>query len=263
MPTRTDNPLVVQSDHTLLLEVDHALAETCRQAILPFTDLLKSPDHVHTYRITPFTLWNASASGFQAEEVLKRLARFSRYPLPLNLVHEIETQMGRYGQVELLPGPTPAQIVLSVPDQRSAIDVFQNPRLVKFMEASVNGDPFRRRISSALRGEIKVALTEIGYPARDLVGFEDGEKLSFELLDVTRSGQPFTIRGYQSASIDAFYQDGRPEGGQGVVVLPCGAGKTIVGLGSDGESGIEDADPGDEHRRGEAVGSRDPGAHHA
>ncbi len=232
MPTRSDNPLVVQSDHTLLLEVDHEAAEACRQAILPFTDLLKSPEHVHTYRITPFSLWNASASGFTAPEVLKRLARFSRYPLPLNLVHEIETQMGRYGKVELLPGPSSDQIVLSVPDQRSATDVFQNPTLARFLDGSANGDPFCRRVSAGLRGEIKVALTEIGYPARDLVGFEDGEALEFQLRESTRSGADFTIRGYQTESIDAFYQNGRPEGGQGVVVLPCGAGKTIVGLGA-------------------------------
>jgi DNA excision repair protein ERCC-3 len=232
MPTRTDNPLVVQSDHTLLLEVDHALAEDCRQAILPFADLLKSPEHVHTYRVSPFSLWNASASGLDAPQVLKRLARFSRYPLPLNLVHEIETQMGRYGKVELLPGETGAHIVLSVPDARCATDVFTDPRLQRFLDGSANGDPLRRRISSALRGEIKVALTQIGYPARDLVGFEEGAALDLELRETTRSGLAFTIRGYQSESIEAFYQGGRPEGGQGVVVLPCGAGKTIVGLGA-------------------------------
>jgi DNA excision repair protein ERCC-3 len=116
---RTDNPLVVQSDHTLLLEVDHALAEAARQAVLPFTDLLKAPEHVHTYRITPFSLWNASASGMTATDVLSRLERFSRYPLPHNLILEIETQMGRFGKVELIPGANRSEILLTVGDDGS------------------------------------------------------------------------------------------------------------------------------------------------
>lgn len=232
LATRTDNPLIVQSDHTLLLEVDHSLAESCRQAILPFTDLLKSPEHVHTYRVTPFSLWNASASGLRAAEVVARLAQFSRYALPPNLVHEIETQMGRYGKVELLPGENSGEILLSVPDTRSATDVFENPTIARYLLAKMNGEARRRRVSSGHRGEIKIALTEIGYPARDLVGFEEGERLDVHLRETTRSGLPFTIRSYQEASIAAFYQGGRPEGGQGVVVLPCGAGKTIVGLGA-------------------------------
>lgn len=227
---RTDNPLVVQSDHTLLLEVDHALAEAARQAVLPFTDLLKAPEHVHTYRITPFSLWNASASGMTATDVLSRLERFSRYPLPHNLILEIETQMGRFGKVELIPGANRSEILLTVGDDGSATDVFSNPAISKFFLES-NGDHLRRRISSASRGDIKIALTEIGYPARDLVGYEDGEALDIELRETTRSGLPFEIRGYQRESIDSFFQGGRPEGGQGVVVLPCGAGKTIVGLG--------------------------------
>ncbi len=238
MATRSDNPLVVQSDHTLLLEVDHALAEACRQAILPFTDLLKSPEHVHTYRVTPFSLWNASASGLEAREVLARLARFSRYPLPANLVHEIETQMGRYGKVELLPGAA-EEIVLAVPDARSATDVFENPVIAAFLLGPENGDPRHRRVRAADRGEIKIALTGIGYPARDLVGFEDGERLEIVLRGTTRAGSDFTVRGYQDASIEAFYQGGRPEGGQGVVVLPCGSGKTIVGLGAMARAGTK------------------------
>lgn len=230
MATRTDNPLVVQSDHTLLLEVDHALAEECRQAILPFTDLLKSPEHVHTYRVTPFSLWNASAGGLTARDILGRLARFSRYPLPQNLVQEIETQMGRYGKVELVPGEVHGEIILQVPDDRTGKDVFLHPGIVRFFKESPHATSRRRVISGADRGEIKVALTTIGFPARDLVGFEEGERLPMALREVTRSGRQFDLRSYQEASVDAFHQGGRPEGGQGVVVLPCGAGKTVVGL---------------------------------
>jgi DNA excision repair protein ERCC-3 len=227
-----DKPLVVQSDHTLLLEVDHALAEEAREAILPFADLMKSPEHVHTYRITNLSLWNASASGLEADEILEQLERFSRYPLPPNLVTEIRAQMSRYGLVELLPG-NKGEIFLQVVDPRFTDDVFLNPDVRKFLpDDAMDGDPCRRRVRSRDRGEIKIALTGIGFPARDLVGYVDGEKLDVQLAETLVDGRPFGLRNYQRAAMEAFYQNGSPEGGQGVVVLPCGAGKTVVGIGS-------------------------------
>jgi len=231
-----DKPLVVQSDHSLLLEVDHPLAEDAREAILPFADLLKSPEHVHTYRITSLSMWNASASGLEAAEVLERLESFSRYPLPANLVEEIRTQMSRYGLVELLPGNR-GQIVVSVLDKRHAEEVFVNPSVRPFLLEDGDGDPHRRRIRVKDRGEIKIALTEIGFPARDLVGFVEGERLDIRLAETFGSGEPFRLRGYQKAAVEAFYQNGSPEGGQGIVVLPCGAGKTVVGMGAMAKAG--------------------------
>jgi DNA excision repair protein ERCC-3 len=239
MATRTDKPLVVQSDHTLLLEVSHPQAERARESIIPFADLLKSPEHVHTYRISPLSLWNAAASGLQAREVTERLERFSRYPLPPNLVLEIETQMGRYGKVELLPGRKGSEIILSVLDEMTAAEVFINPAITPFLLDEGEDGSRTRTVRGRDRGEIKVALTSIGFPARDLVGYEDGEELSIELAPVARSGKPFVVRNYQSSSVSAFYQDGRPEGGQGVVVLPCGSGKTIVGIGVMAETGAK------------------------
>jgi DNA excision repair protein ERCC-3 len=232
MAKPADQPLIVQSDHSLLLEVGHERAEACREAILPFADLLKSPEHVHTYRVCPLSLWNASASGLEAVDVLERLEDYSRYPLPPNLVQEIRTQMERYGLVELLPGEKRGEILLSVADETSAVEVFLNPSVVPFLVDPDEKDPRCRRVRSGDRGEIKIALTGIGYPARDLVGFEVGAPLEIALPDVTSEGEAFGLRGYQQAAVDAFHQNGSPEGGQGIVVLPCGAGKTVVGLGA-------------------------------
>jgi DNA excision repair protein ERCC-3 len=232
MANPSEQPLIVQSDHSLLLEVGHDRAESCREAILPFADLLKSPEHVHTYRITPLSLWNASASGLEAVDVLERLESYSRYPLPPNLVLEIETQMGRYGMVELLPGDRKGEILLTVTDDRAAEEVFVSPEIRPFLLDEGNGDPRCRRIRGVDRGEIKIALTGIGFPARDLVGFEEGARLAFELRERTVEGAPFALRGYQTTAVEAFYQNGSPEGGQGIIVLPCGAGKTMVGLGA-------------------------------
>lgn len=224
-----DKPLVVQSDHTVLLEVDHPLAAEAREALLPFADLLKSPEHVHTYRVSALSLWNASASGLTADEVLERLAQYSRYPLPPNLMQEIRLQMGRYGLVELRPGGGD-EILVVVTDPKSANDVFLDPKIRPFLEGGANGDPATRRVHVGMRGEIKVALTEAGFPARDLVGFAPGESLDIRLREACLSGRPFGLRGYQRAAVEAFHRDGIPEGGQGIVVLPCGAGKTVVGL---------------------------------
>ncbi len=232
MANPAEQPLIVQSDHSMLLEVGHDRAEACREAILPFADLLKSPEHVHTYRITPLSLWNASASGLEAVDVLERLEDYSRYPLPPNLVLEIKTQMERYGLVELLPAEKKGQILLSVADEVSAVEVFLNPEIRPFLLDPEDDDPRCRNIGVGDRGEIKIALTSIGYPARDLVGFDVGTALDIALPDVTSEGAPFALRAYQKAAVAAFHQNGSPDGGQGIVALPCGAGKTVVGLGA-------------------------------
>ncbi|MAF26957.1 MAG: helicase [Gemmatimonadetes bacterium] len=229
-----DNPLIVQSDHTLLLEVNHPHAEAAREAVLPFTELLKSPEHVHTYRISPLSLWNAAAGGREADEVIETLDLYSRYPLPVNLVAEVRNQMGRYGRVELLPGGR-GEILLAVRDQATAAEVFPDPALQPFILGK--DGPCQLRVRALDRGEVKLALTGIGYPARDLVGFEDGDPLPIQLAETLSSGEEFALRPYQRRSIDAFHQNGSPEGGQGIVVLPCGAGKTIVGIGAMAQTG--------------------------
>jgi DNA excision repair protein ERCC-3 len=231
MASPADKPLIVQSDHTLLLEVNHARAEEAREAIVPFADLLKSPEHVHTYRVCPLSLWNAAAAGLEPDDVLERLNRHSRYALPANLVQEIRTQMGRYGLVELLPGNR-NEVQLHVCDEAAAAEVFLEPTIRPFLLDDGGGDPCLRRVAAADRGEVKIALTGIGFPARDLVGYAEGEAMPFALRDTTLSGGPFRLRNYQRAAVEAFHQNGSPEGGQGVIVLPCGAGKTMVGIGA-------------------------------
>ena len=232
MGSPADNPLIVQSDHSILLEVDHPRSDEAREAILPFSELLKSPEHVHTYRISALSLWNASASGLDAGEVLERLESYSRYPLPSNLVVEVRTQMDRYGLVELLPGAKD-EIQIVTGDEDAARDVFLNPEVQPFLlDEAGKRDPRRRRVRVGDRGELKIKLTSIGYPARDLVGFVEGEALAISLADQTADGREFGLRGYQKAAVEAFWQNGSPEGGQGLVVLPCGAGKTVVGIGA-------------------------------
>ena len=237
MANPADKPLIVQSDHTLLLEVRHALADEAREAVVPFADLLKSPEHMHTYRVSPLSLWNASAAGLDPDDVLERLSAYSRYPLPANLVQEIRTQMGRYGLVELLPGSR-REIQLHVCQEDSAEEVFLDPTIRPFLIDEGNGDPCIRRVAAGDRGEVKVALTAIGYPARDLVGFAEGERMTFALRETMLGGGTFRVRNYQKAAVEAFHQNGSPEGGQGIVVLPCGAGKTVVGIGAMAKLGM-------------------------
>ncbi|MFN8177123.1 MAG: DNA repair helicase XPB [bacterium] len=231
MGNPSDMPLVVQSDHSVLLEVGHPLAEEAREVLLPFADLLKSPEHVHTYRISALSLWNAAASGLTAEGVLERLRSYSRYPLPPNLVSEISLQMERYGLVELRPGAA-GEFQVVVKDARTARDVFLDPKIRPYLLDVPSEDPCVRTVRVGDRGDLKVSLTEIGFPARDLVGFAAGESLRVGLRETSATGIPFRMRAYQRAAVEAFHREGNPEGGQGIVVLPCGAGKTVVGLGA-------------------------------
>lgn len=237
MANPADRPLIVQSDHTVLLEVNHPRAEEAREAVIPFADLLKSPEHMHTYRVCPLSLWNAAAAGLEPDEVLERLESFSRYPLPPNLIQEIRTQMKRYGLVELLPGKR-NEIQLHVCEEEAAQEVFLDPTIKPFLLDEGNGDPCVRRVAAGSRGEVKIALTSIGFPARDLVGFAEGEKMEFALREEMLGGGAFHLRNYQKAAVEAFHQNGSPEGGQGIVVLPCGAGKTVVGIGAMAKLGM-------------------------
>src|SRR5579864_455 len=96
-----NDPLIVQSDHTALLEVDHPAAEACRAGLARFAELEKSPEHVHTYRITPLSLWNARAAGMPAQEMIDILQAYSRYAVPTSILVEITDQVARYGRLQL------------------------------------------------------------------------------------------------------------------------------------------------------------------
>jgi DNA excision repair protein ERCC-3 len=219
-------PLIVQGDMTVLLEVVHPLHDEARDAIAAFTELVKSPEHVHTYGISHLSLWNAASAGQTSEAVLGALRKFSRYALPANVVFEIETFMDRYGQVRLLR--TEEGLVLEA-ENASLLEEICKHREIK---AHLDGEPLNGRalLKPHARGPVKVALTAIGFPAEDLAGYAEGKPLDVTLRDKTLDGKPMALRDYQDAASRVFYAGGTEKGGSGVVVLPCGAGKTVVGL---------------------------------
>ncbi|HEY7417582.1 MAG TPA: DNA repair helicase XPB, partial [Ktedonobacteraceae bacterium] len=227
-PTNPNNPLIVQSDRSLLLEVDHALHDEARDALAQFAELEKSPEHIHTYRLSPLSLWNAAASGLHFEQVVAALTKFSKYDLPANVVTDIHDYMKRYGRLKLTKERD--TLLLSSPDTALITEVARHKRMAPYLLRQIN--PHTLAVDPARRGHIKQALIHIGFPAEDLAGYTDGSLLSLDLRPITASAQPFTLRGYQQASVDAFYLGGSPSGGCGVIVLPCGAGKTIVGIGA-------------------------------
>jgi DNA excision repair protein ERCC-3 len=211
-----DGPLIVQSDKTLLLEVGHAGADACRKAIAPFAELERAPEHVHTYRITPLALWNARAAGHDAEQVVDALIGHSRYPVPHALLVDIAETMARYGRLRLEKDPAHG-LVLTSTDRAVLEEVLRSKKIQPMLGDRLSPDSVAVHPSD--RGNVKQALLKLGWPAEDLAGYVDGEAHPIRLLE-----DGWELRSYQRAAAEAFWH-----GGSGVVVLPCGAGKTIVG----------------------------------
>ncbi|MFI9596897.1 DNA repair helicase XPB [Nonomuraea sp. NPDC052265] len=211
-----DGPLIVQSDKTLLLEVDHEKADACRKAIAPFAELERAPEHVHTYRVTPLALWNARAAGHDAEQVVDALIGFSRYPVPHALLVDIAETMARYGRLRLEKDPVNG-LVLTSTDRAVLEEVLRSKKIQPMLGDRLGADSVIVHPSD--RGNVKQALLKLGWPAEDLAGYVDGEHHPIKLLQ-----DGWELRPYQREAADAFWH-----GGSGVVVLPCGAGKTIVG----------------------------------
>jgi DNA excision repair protein ERCC-3 len=212
----TDGPLIVQSDKTLLLEVDHPQARECRRAIAAFAELERSPEHVHTYRLTPLGLWNARAAGHDAEQVVDALLTYSRYPVSHSLLVDIAETMGRYGRLRLDKHPSHG-LVLSCTDRNVFEEVVRAKRIAPMLGERLDDDSIV--VHSSDRGNLKQALLKIGWPAEDFAGYVDGEAHRIELVE-----DGWTLRPYQHEAVESFWA-----GGSGVVVLPCGAGKTMVG----------------------------------
>jgi DNA excision repair protein ERCC-3 len=212
----TDGPLIVQSDKTLLLEVDHEAAGACRKAIAPFAELERAPEHVHTYRITPLALWNARAAGHDAEQVVDALISFARYPVPHALLVDIADTMGRYGRLRLEKHPASGLVLVSS-DRAVLEEVLRAKKLQPAFGARVDDDSVA--VHPSQRGALKQALLKLGWPAEDLAGYVDGEAHQISLTE-----EGWNLRAYQRDAAESFWH-----GGSGVVVLPCGAGKTIVG----------------------------------
>jgi DNA excision repair protein ERCC-3 len=212
----TDGPLIVQSDKTLLLEVDHPMAGEARAAIAPFAELERSPEHVHTYRLTPLGLWNARAAGHDAEQVVDALVRFSRYTVPHALLVDVADTMDRYGRLQLAKHPVHGLVLISL-DRAVLEEVLRQKKIAPMLGERI--DPDTVLVHPSERGRLKQALLKVGWPAEDLAGYVSGEAHPIEL-----ENDDWTLRPYQQQAVESFWA-----GGSGVVVLPCGAGKTLVG----------------------------------
>ncbi|MCN0180318.1 DNA repair helicase XPB [Salinispora arenicola] len=215
-------PLIVQSDKTLLLEIDHPDSQACRLAIAPFAELERSPEHVHTYRLTPLGLWNARAAGHDAEGVVNALITYSRYPVPHALLVDVAETMDRYGRLQLVNDPAHG-LVLRALDRVVLVEVAKSKKLAGMLGTKLDDDTVT--VHPSERGRLKQALLKLGWPAEDLAGYVNGEAHPIELAEAGKDGgKPWTLRSYQREAVEAFWA-----GGSGVVVLPCGAGKTLVG----------------------------------
>lgn len=222
-------PVIVQSDRSILLETDGPAFEDARDAISAFAELVKSPEHIHTYRITPLSLWNAAAAGLNGDQIVKSLGRYSRYELPENIITEIHDYVSRYGRLKLYKLED-GRLVIESDEPLLLTELLNNKNVRPYVSGTEDGT--RIFIKPGDRGNIKSALIKIGFPVEDLAGYVEGAPLVFKLRRKTLSGKPFKLRKYQNESVDAFYMKGSNHGGSGVVVLPCGAGKTVVGIGA-------------------------------
>src|SRR3954467_5108041 len=211
-----EGPLIVQSDKTLLLEVGHPDAVECRRDIAPFTELERSPEHVHTYRVTNLALWNARAAGHDAEQVVDALLKYSRFPVPHALLVDIAETMGRYGRLRLENDPAHGLVWRSI-DKPVLEEVLRSKRLQPLVGTRIDDDTVL--VHPSERGHVKQVLLKIGWPAEDLAGYVDGEAHAIALHE-----EGWSLRQYQREAAEGFWH-----GGSGVVVLPCGAGKTLVG----------------------------------
>lgn len=210
-----NGPLIVQSDKTVLLEVDHAQAAEARAALAPFAELERAPEHVHTYRITPLALWNARAAGHDAEQVVDVLENYSRFPVPQALLVDVAETMSRYGRVRLHAHPAHGLILES--DGPPILEELTRGATGKLLGARIDENSIA--VPPSERGRLKQALLKAGWPAEDLAGYVDGESHPIAL-----NHDGWQLRDYQQYATEAFWS-----GGSGVIVLPCGAGKTIVG----------------------------------
>jgi DNA excision repair protein ERCC-3 len=227
MPFNPQNPLVVQSDRSVLLEVKNDLYEEARDALARFAELEKSPEYLHTYRITPLSLWNAASAGLTAQEIVSSLESYSKYDLPSNVRVEIREQVSRFGRIRLIRRQE--GLILESDDRPLLTEIARHKLVAPLIKARLDANTLLADM--AQRGRLKQVLVSIGYPARDEAGYLDGRPLPIQLRNPTLSGADFTLRRYQLDAVNVFHAGGDARGGSGVIVLPCGAGKTMVGMG--------------------------------
>ncbi len=223
-----ENPLIVQSDRSLLLEVNNARYEEARDELARFAELVKSPEFIHTYQITPLSLWNAASAGEKAVDIIATLERFAKFDLPPNIVADIADYVSRYGRLRLVRRDDGA-LALESDDEALIAQVWHTKQCRPLL---VERDGTQALIvEPAARGHIKQALVNLGFPAEDLAGYVEGADLTLAMRDELADGRPFELRPYQQSARRVFYDEGSSKGGSGVIVLPCGAGKTVVGIG--------------------------------
>lgn len=227
MKIRPENPLILQSDRTVTLEVFHPRYAEVRDRLAQFAELEKSPEHLHTYRITPISIWNAAALGVEESSILAFLSENSRYPIPKSLLTEISEWYRRYGLLRL--ERRGKDLLLKSEDPGVLEDVLAHRSIADLVEGRA-GDA-ELRIRDLDRGNIKQNLIALGYPVEDLAGYLEGTKLPLLLRAKSLRGQGFGLRPYQKEASELFFAGGSAKGGSGVIVLPCGAGKTVVGIG--------------------------------
>ena len=228
MPHPT-NPLIVQSDKTVLLEVDNPRYEAARDALGRFCELVKAPEHVHTYRLTPLSLWNAAAAGLSSEAMLETLDEYGKWPLPPNVRADLLDAVQRYGKVKL-EKQDEGELWLCSDDDILITEIEHHKAVKPYILARPNRRALR--VEPSRRGHLKQALIKIGFPVEDLAGYVEGAPLEIELEETRADGSPWEMRPYQNRAVELYWSNGEARGGSGVIVLPCGAGKTLVGLGA-------------------------------
>lgn len=221
-------PLIVQGDNTILLDVHDPEAEDARGAIGPFTELEKSPEHFHVYRITPLSIWNARSAGLTAEVIIQGMQEFSRFPIPEHIVQGIQKLADRYGRLRIEATDDPYVLELVVPDAELRSELERRPDVAEHLQ--VTDTPGRYGFSLLHRGTLKQQLIHLGYPVEDVAPLSTGDPVSMQLRRETTDGHTFSVREYQKRAATIFHGEGRPGAGYGTIVLPCGAGKTVVGM---------------------------------
>jgi DNA excision repair protein ERCC-3 len=219
-------PLLLQNDFTIWLEADHPSFEMVRQQLTEIADLIKSPSHIHTYRLSALSLWNAAALGKRLEDIIGFLNNNSKWGIPKAVHHQIQVWMNRYGSLKLLRQD--GKLILSSDQPNLMQELFKRVSWVGFIKQWVN--EYEVEIHASCRGILKQEFLMSGYPIEDHVGFHSGEAFSIRLKHHLPNGELFQLRDYQWMAVDGFYRRNDKDQGSGVIVLPCGAGKTIIGL---------------------------------
>lgn len=221
-----DNPLIVQSDKTILVEVNNKLYEEVRDEVARFAELEKSPEHIHTYKLSSLSLWNACSSGMTAETIINILEKYGKFDLAQNVRRDIEDTVKKFGKIKLIRQGD--ELLLVSADKYLIKEINNHKKIQPYILEQKND--YQLTIKPVMRGQIKHALIKIGFPVEDSAGYDTGKEFNIALRDITLDGKKLILRDYQKHAADIFYDRGSTNGGSGVIVLPCGAGKTVTGM---------------------------------